>query len=385
MLSGPTPSGISVARALYVHSPFCVRRCPYCDFDIALFTDRLPPRRYLDALELEVDRLATPFAPRSVFVGGGTPTVLKPADLDRFFQILSQGIDLSRVVEFSIEANPENLRADRIELLASHRVTRASLGAQSFQQDVLDRLGRRHSPDQIHSAVRRLREAGIPHVNVDLIHGAPGQDLEALERDLDEVCSLDCDHVSAYSLTYEPGTEMTAARDRGALRMVEESVELEMLRIVRDRLEVGGFRPYEVSNYARAGGRCIHNLTYWRNHAYLGLGPGAVSYSKGIRRKNHPDLATWCAALEQGQDPIRDEERLNPDRSLLETLMLALRTPTGLRESTLRRRFGLSLAALDQDVLGRLEQAALIDRSALRIRPTRRGLELADGMAAEFF
>ncbi|MFH0945150.1 MAG: radical SAM family heme chaperone HemW [Planctomycetota bacterium] len=381
--SSPAPDpGPDPIRAVYVHSPFCVRRCPYCDFSIALFTDRVSPARYLQALRLEVRRLSRTHSPRTLYIGGGTPTVLKRADLETFFQVLWERLDRSRLVEFSIEANPENLRADRIACLVDHGVTRVTLGAQSLDPDALRFLGRRHTPDQVVGAVARLRAAGVSAVGVDLIYGLPDQTPGALEQDLERLIRLGCDHVSAYCLTFEPGTRLSEQRQGGLVKPLSNDAELGLYRLVRDRLTDAGYRQYEVSNFAREGARSLHNLTYWRNRPYLGLGPSAVSYRRGIRRKNTPDLAAWCDLLEAGLDPTVEQECLDPDRSLKETVMLALRTVAGIRASTLLRRYGRGFEALDPKVLDHLSEQRLIDRSEHLLRPTPRGLELADGIGA---
>ena len=377
-----SPTAESAVRALYVHSPFCVRRCPYCDFSIALFTDRVLPAQYLRGLELEVGRLRGRHAPRTIFVGGGTPTVLKPDDLQTFFQILWKRFDRSRLVEFSIEANPENLRPDRIACLVEHGITRVSLGAQSFDPSSLQFLGRRHEPATIEQAVLNLRTAGIPRINIDLIYGLPCQTVASLENDLEHLIRLRCDHVSAYSLTYEPGTELTASRDRGEILPLEDRQEIELYRVARDRLVAAGFQQYEISTFARPGARCRHNLTYWRNQPYLGLGPSAVSYVGGTRWKNQPMLAEWCRLLEQGLDPVVERETLEPARSLRETVMLALRTTSGITDASLRRRHGSGLEALDPQVLNHLAEHDLLVWTPDRIRPTPRGIEMADGLAA---
>ena len=359
-----------------------MRRCPYCDFSIALFTDRVTPVRFLRGLELEVGRLQRRHAPRTIFVGGGTPTVLKPDDLQAFFQILWKRFDRSRLTEFSIEANPENLRPDRIACLVENGITRVSLGAQSFDPGSLRFLGRRHAPDTIRNAVSNLRRAGLSRINLDLIYGLPGQTKASLDADLSQLLRLDSDHVSAYALTYEPGTALTASRDRGELHPLRDEQELELYRLVRDRLRAAGYHQYEVSNFARPGARCRHNLTYWRNRSYLGLGPSAVSYVDGTRRKNHADLATWCDRLERGLDPTMEQETLETSRSLRETVMLALRTPSGVTDASLRRRHGVGFEALDPARLTHLVEHDLLRWTPERIRPTARGLEMADGLAA---
>ena len=334
------------------------------------------------ALQLEVRRLSATISPRTLYIGGGTPTVLKPADLRSFFRILWERLDPSRLVEFSVEANPESLRDDRVACLVDHGVTRVTLGAQSLDPDALRFLGRRHTPDQVVRAVGRLRAAGIRTIGTDLIYGLPDQTPAALARDLERLISLDCDHISAYCLTYESGTMLFEQRREGLVRSLSDDAELVHYRLVREQLAAAGYRQYEVSNFARVGARSLHNQTYWRNQPYLGMGPSAVSFLGGIRSKNAPDLGSWCDLLEQGLDPAAEQECLDPERSLRETVMLALRTVAGIRASRLLRQYGQGFEALDAKVLKHLTEVGLIDHSEDRLRPTPRGLELADGVAA---
>lgn len=381
-VSGVLPTGCRV-RAVYVHSPFCARRCPYCDFAISPLRAGIPAGRYLDGLARELERRAGGIAPRTLFVGGGTPTALAPRELERFFALLATTIDRSRMVEFSVEANPEDVDEERTELLRQAGVTRVSLGAQSFQRDLLRRLGRAHEGSTIERAVRTLRGAGIPRINLDLIFGVPGQTEAHLEADLARAIALRPDHVSCYGLTFEPGTLFSRAMARGRMRPVDEERELTFYRRIRQALGAAGYLHYEVSNFARPGARCLHNLTYWRNLPHLGIGPSAVSYIGGARRRNDPDLARWCDRLAAGEDPVHDLETLPWERSLRETVMVGLRMRAGVGEGRLARRYGRGFEALEADALARLRQHGLITADEHRLRLTSRGLELADTVATE--
>lgn len=345
--------------------------------------------RYLGALELEVGRASLltdrEHALRTIFVGGGTPSFLSPSDLGRFFAILRTGFDHSAVAEFSLEANPEDLDDERVAVLVKSGVTRVSIGAQSFDPRSLRMLGRRHRAADIRGAVERLRHAGVRSVGLDLIVSIPGQTREGALIDLDHALAVAPDHISVYCLTYEPGTGITGALERGRLTPHPPEEELLRMHLARDRIEGRGLRRYEVSNYARPGHRCQHNLTYWRNRDHLGIGPGAVAFVDGVRRKNHPDLKTWCERLEAGLDPAQESERLEPAHSLRETVMVGIRTRGGVSDRWLRARHGVGLATLDGRALARLREEGLIDPDPLRIRLTARGFEVADAVAAELF
>jgi len=320
--------------------------------------------------------------PKTVFVGGGTPTALAPEDLARFFEIIDAHVDRSRVVEFSVEANPEDLDSAKIACLAAAGVNRVNLGVQSFQPDVLETLGRAHDADRVRDSVRRIRAAKIPRIGLDLIFGVPGQSRAGLDADIDALLALAPDHISTYGLTYEPGTALTRARDRGDVVIQDEDDELALYRRLRERLAAAGFEHYEVSNFARPGARCRHNLTYWRDRSHLGVGPSAVSFMDGERRKNLPGLAAWCAALERGEDPVGETERLTPAHALRERVMVALRLRHGIRLDQLRRA-SPDLDGLDLETVGRLREQHLLTDDPNRLELTERGLELSDYVTAE--
>lgn len=372
-----------LARGVYVHVPFCARRCPYCDFAIALPRDAVSADRYLATLALEVERLPPLPRARTVFLGGGTPSRLTPEQLGRLVDTLAQRLMWSGVREFSLEANPEDVDRDRAEAFARFGVTRVSLGVQSFEPRTLRLLGRRHRAEDVARAVSALRAAGICRINLDLIFGAPGHSLAALESDLDRLLSLEPDHVSAYSLTYESGTPFQRAVARGTLAPQEDRAELEQFRRIHARLVGAGFSHYEISNYARPQARCLHNLTYWHNEPHVGVGPSAVSYQGGVRRRNEPDLRRWCELLEAGRSPVVEAETLPPRRALGECVMMGLRLATGVRASRLRRRFGSPLPEIDASAVQRLQDAGLLERHDQRFRLTPRGVELADFAASE--
>lgn len=265
--------------------------------------------------------------------------------------------------------------------LARAGVDRVSLGAQSFDPDTLATLGRAHDAEAIAGAVRRLRAAGVSAVSIDLIFGAPGQTLDRLDRDVDALLELAPEHVSTYGLTYEPGTDLTRARDRGEVDAAPEEHELALYRRLRDRLVEAGYAHYEVSNFARPGARCRHNLAYWRNRPHAAFGPGAAGFAGGERRRNVRGTAAWCARLERGEDPVGEVERLPPERALRESVMVGLRLRRGVRLDHLARRHG-SLAGLDLAAVERLRRDGLLDPDPERLRLSDRGLEVADWVTA---
>lgn len=375
------------AASLYVHVPFCESKCSYCDF-YSVPSGGVRESRYVDALAAE-SALRTPadFAPRTVFVGGGTPTALSDDDFVRMLELV-RGIAApgGRLVEWTVEANPGSLTRTKASALASAGVTRISLGVQSFDDAVLRSVGRVHDAVTAREAVAIARASGIPSVSLDLLFAIPGQGLATFERDLAEAVALGTDHVSAYALLYEHGTAMTRRRDEGLVEREEEDIELTMMRRAREVLGAAGFVRYEVSNFARPGHACLHNVNYWRNGEYLGLGASAASYLGGERRTNVASWRDYETAALAGRDPVAFSERLAPDDAMGEEVMLRLRMAEGLSLAALSARWGRDARRRYDALVARFAAAGLLDVTdeGDRVAFSERGLEVADGVLAEF-
>ena len=380
-LAGPGPA------SLYVHIPFCESKCSYCDF-YSVAAGGVQESHYVDALAAE-SALRTPegFAPRTVFVGGGTPTALSDDDFVRMLDLV-RGIALpgGRLVEWSVEANPGSLTPAKARALADAGVTRISLGVQSFDDAVLRSVGRVHDAKTAREAVAIARGSGVPTVSLDLLFAIPGQGLATFERDLAEAVALGTDHVSAYALLYEHGTTMTRRRDEGLVEREEEDIELTMMRRAREVLGAAGFRRYEISNFARPGRECLHNVNYWRNGEYLGLGASAASYLGGERRTNVASWRDYETASLGGRDPAVFRERLAAGNAMGEEVMLRLRMAEGLSFAALSARWKLDARARYDGLVRRFAAAGLLDvtEGGDRIAFSERGLEVADGVLAEF-
>ncbi|HMF11279.1 MAG TPA: radical SAM family heme chaperone HemW, partial [Gemmataceae bacterium] len=289
----------STPRAAYVHVPFCAHHCGYCDFAVAVGRDALIDR-YLDALAAELATLLEPRPVQTVFVGGGTPTYLSARQVHRLLSDVNRWLPLEPGGEFSIEANPGTLGAEKVAALADCGVTRVSLGAQSFQPRLLHVLERDHSPDDVPRAVEAIRRR-IPELSLDLIFGVPGQTLAAWDADLRQALALQPDHVSTYGLTYEKGTPLWKQRQRGAIAALGEEAELSLYAHAIDTLEVAGFEHYEISNFALPGRRSRHNQVYWANEPYYGFGMGATRYVDGRRESNTRDLSAYTRRALAGE------------------------------------------------------------------------------------
>jgi oxygen-independent coproporphyrinogen-3 oxidase len=335
--------------------------------------------RYLDALAAELATLGEPQVVHTLFLGGGTPTHLSPAQLERLLEAVLHWLPLAPGAEVSVEANPDTLSADKIAVLADHGVNRVSLGAQSFHPHLLRALERAHDADEIPRAVERLRWR-IAQVSLDLIFAVPGQTLADWTTDLQAALRLEPDHLSTYGLTYETGTPLWKRRRRGEIRMVDEDDELAMYRAAIDTLEAAGFEHYEISNFARPGRRSRHNQVYWANEAYFGFGMGAARYVLGRREVNTRDLAAYLERALSGQPATFQSEELPPLERARETMAVQLRRCAGIERSSFRAQTGFDLEAVASPRLGDLVEQGLLRDDGASVCLTRAGKYVADAV-----
>jgi oxygen-independent coproporphyrinogen-3 oxidase len=314
------------AEHVYVHVPFCARRCTYCDFSIAV-RRRVPVEEYLAALAREVERAGMPEAPRTVYLGGGTPSLLGGAGLSRIASLLGRRGDLD---EFTVEANPDDVTPEAAGAWAAAGVTRLSIGAQSFDDRVLAWMHRTHDEAAIARAVKTARAAGVRDISLDLIFALPESLGRDFSRDLAAAIACEPDHISLYGLTIEPGTALARQEQRGALAGAAEPRYEEEYLEAHATLEAAGYRFYEVSNAARPGKEAVHNRAYWRLAPYLGFGPSAHSFDGTSRWWNEAAYARWQRLIAQGDSPIAGREILGEPQRRLEQLYLGLRTSDGI-------------------------------------------------------
>lgn len=326
---------------IYIHIPFCATRCSYCDFYSTLLLSEVG-ERYVDALLAEARLRRGELhgaVVKTLYLGGGTPSQLPLALLSRLIRGLREVIDLGAVTEFTVEANPDDVTREWCETVKSLGVNRVSMGVQSFEDEILKLIGRRHTARQVGDAMVSLREAGINNVSIDLIYGLPGQTVSSWAATVDQAVALGPWHISAYGLTYEEGTRLWHQRERGEVTEVPEEQCLEMYRLMTERLQRAGFEHYEISNFALPGWCSKHNSSYWNDTPYLGLGAAAHSYDGQVRRSNPCDLRTYTDRLLAGEK-VCEEERLTPGERYDERVMLGLRTSRGVDARRLREDFG---------------------------------------------
>lgn len=385
--------------ALYVHIPWCLSKCPYCDFN-SWAARSWPESDYADALvrELRERTAGDGFEGRrfsTVFFGGGTPSLFHPRTIGLILDAVAAG-GLCADAEITLEANPGTVTEDRLRDFRAAGVNRISYGVQSFQPDLLLALGRRHSADDSRRALAAARRAGFENLSLDLIFAIPGQVVGACEADVEEAIAHGTEHVSAYALTYEPGTAFHRDRALGRMRQAPEDLEISMFELVRERLEAAGLRPYEISNFAQPRRASRHNQAYWRGLPYLGLGAGAHSFTPsdgrdegpdacfGRRWENLRDPAAWMTSIREKGTAVASEESLGRGEAMGETCWLALREVRGLDPTCFRDRFGVDLVESFPHVR-ELEADGLVEWREGRLALTRRGLLLADGVFASFF
>jgi oxygen-independent coproporphyrinogen-3 oxidase len=362
---GPT------GRALYVHVPFCRSKCRYCGFSSVPLDGPGPAEAFVQAVLVELeqrrDQLALPV--ETIYVGGGTPTVLPAALLAELLEALAARLGPGG--EFTIEANPATVEPDLAGRLVDAGVNRVSLGAQSFRDAELAWLGRIHRSARTARTVDALTSAGIANIGLDLIYGLPGQTVEQFGTSLTAAAALPIAHVSCYALSYDPPSPLWADLQAGRVEPLADEIQERMYRRAREILQGQGLEQYELSNFARLGMASRHNQVYWRNEAYVGLGPAAASYLAGLRSTNTTDLAAYFDRIGRSQPATAESERLTGRAAMAEALMLALRLCAGVDRGGFARRWGADPAeafarSVDKHVRG---GALSLDRRVLRLHP----------------
>ena len=381
---------------LYVHIPFCLAKCAYCDFVSFAGLEPLYGA-YVEALSLEIALVAPRWAGFSfdtLFIGGGTPTVLPTASLEAIMAACREGLHFAEDAEITVEANPGTVTPANLSALRKAGVTRLSLGVQSLRDPDLALLGRLHDRKTALEAFYWAREAGFENINLDFIFGLPGQTVSQWQKVLEEALRLRPEHLSLYALTLEEGTPLEARIRRGDLPVPNEEASAAMYELAESLLEGAGYAHYEISNWARRSPKdpphgpptlaCRHNLKYWRNEPYLGLGAAAHSYDGAARYANVSDPAAYIARMRQGQEAVAEREAPTLAQKMGETMMLGLRLIEGISHQDFEVRFGVRLDAVYGREIGELAQEGLLEVDERGIRLTPRGRLLGNRVFAAF-
>lgn len=371
---------------IYIHVPFCVSKCSYCDFYSVATLKKM--QDYVQALKKELKVRQYELEGQTVdtvYWGGGTPSLLSEKHICEVMSLLRESYNISDEVEVTIECNPGDYNKQKIGHIIASGVNRFSLGAQSFSDDTLKLLGRRHSVKETETMFRAIRDLGVHNISLDLIYGIPGTDMDDLNRDLEALIRLHPTHISAYHLIYEEGTPMSYALEQGRISELSEELSLEMSHTVSGKLQEAGYEHYEVSSYALPGMRSRHNSSYWHDIPYIGLGPSAHSYIHPWRSTNSSDLKCYIDSLSNQDFLLREFEYITDEVAFEEYLMTRLRTSDGISLDTVRVRFGDEKAEYLNTKINTYISEGLMIEDRGRIRFTQNGLDISNTIISSLF
>lgn len=368
--------------SLYIHIPFCVRKCLYCDFPSfsgmeSIFDD------YVRMLCREIDETYSDYRGmevKSIFIGGGTPSVLPPALLGRISDKIFSRFDVDSKAEITIETNPGTLDAKKLAEMKSMYFNRLSMGLQAWQDRLLKKLGRIHTADEFETNFLQARDAGFKNINVDLMFALPAQSLDDWQETLEKVMKLRPEHISAYSLIIEEGTPFFDMFDRGELKETDEDTDRKMYYLAKEMLFDKGYKQYEISNFAKEGFECYHNKVYWRTEEYQGFGLGAHSYADGVRFHNTYDMKEYL----RGEGLRLDKEFLSLQEKQEEFMFMGLRMNEGVSEAEFLRRFGESMDSVYGDEIKELISEELLVKKDGRLSLTDRGVDISNSVFEKF-
>lgn len=373
-------------EALYVHIPFCQAKCNYCDFYSFPGSSSELQERYVKALikegflrkrDLEVNL-------KSIFFGGGTPTCLSGGLLVKLLEFLKGNFQIDPEIEITVEANPGTVDREKLKLMSIFGVNRLSFGVQSFNQELLTRLGRIHSPEDVYKSFSLARQEGFTNLNFDLMYGLPGQTLLDWEETLLKVLEFNLEHISLYQLKIEEGTPFGRDLEKGLLQEFDDGLALEMYKLAKKYLAQAGFIHYEISNFAKPGYKCGHNQVYWRCEPYLGLGAGAHSYLPPERIENLDEAVSYISGLEEGKFPPNFREKQTLAIAMSETMFMGLRLMEGVNLNHFHARFGQDAREVFREAIQKCQDWGLIslDKDFLKLTP--QGVYLGNLVFEEF-
>lgn len=369
--------------SLYIHIPFCAKKCNYCDFNSYVALELVSS--YIEALRKEIllySHIERPV--KTVYIGGGTPTILSEKDLETLIDCILRHFHIKSGAEFTVEANPGTLSRRKLLVLKKLGVNRLSLGLQAYQDRLLRMMGRIHSAKEFEECFKMAREAGFDNINVDVIFGLPGQTVSDFMETLEYLTTFSPEHISCYSLTVEKGTIFFEMQERGLLQLPSEEEERAMYHKAVEYLKGQGFIHYEISNFAIPGRMSRHNIACWKYEDYLGLGAGAHSFMDGRRSYNHPSPHEYLKSLSQNMLPVGNMEYLDTKEQQAEFCFLGLRLIEGLDKQAFRRRFGKDIHETYDGAIRKLAVSGLLKEDEMHLKLTPKGLDLANEVFVEF-
>ncbi|WP_379161077.1 radical SAM family heme chaperone HemW [Paenibacillus sp. sgz5001063] len=373
-------------EAVYIHIPFCTNKCFYCDFNSYVLKDQ-PVMDYLEALDREMEltvKNTPPGVIKTIFVGGGTPTVLKPYEMAFFLQSVRRHFpQWDENIEFSMEANPGTTDKDKLAVMKEGGVNRVSFGVQAFQNDLLSGIGRIHNVDDVYRSLENARSVGLHNLSVDLMFGLPNQSVDMLRESITKALELDLPHYSIYSLKVEENTLFHTLFNKNKLPLPSEEDELEMYLLLMSTMEAAGYGQYEISNFAKPGMESRHNITYWRNEDYYGLGAGAHGYVKRQRHMNIKGVNPYIEASLKGL-PRLDSFTVSEQEAMEDFMMVGLRMREGVSDQAFRTQFGKSLQDIFAGSLNKMLAAGLLDQDGDIYRLSKQGILFGNDVFGEF-
>lgn len=371
---------------LYIHVPFCGSKCNYCDFNSYAGKINLA-EDYFNSMKREIRHYTDEmkyYIVHTIFIGGGTPSVVNEKYISEILEECRAQYKISDTCEISIESNPGTLNMEKLKAYRDCGINRISIGLQAYQDKLLEYLGRCHSSSDFVDSVKKAKEAGFDNINADVIFGIPGQTLEDWKQTLDKLISLDVSHISAYSLKIEEGTKFGVMEESGSLVPVEDELDREMYHFAQDYLLKNGYNQYEISNFAKTGFECKHNMTYWKCIDYLGLGAGAHSYLQGIRFYNESTIEEYISCLNRGEKPVEERFALEFTDRMSEYMFLGLRLIKGINGAEFKELFNQNMFEKYAANFDKLEKQKLIQIEGDNVKLTRLGLDLANQVFVEF-
>ncbi|CAM3794662.1 radical SAM family heme chaperone HemW [Alkalicoccus chagannorensis] len=375
-----------MARALYVHVPFCEQICHYCDFN-KFFLKNQPVDQYVDTaveeMEMTTKRMPTEQID-TIYVGGGTPTALTTPQLERLLRGITTHFPVAPDAEWTVEVNPGSADIDKMKMMKQAGVNRLSIGVQTFDEGLLQAINRDHQNAHVEETLHAAHTAGITNLSIDLMFGLPTQTFRQWQQTLQAAVSLPVTHISAYSLKIEPKTVFYQMMNRGHLRMPAQEVEADMYEELLQTAEANDFLPYEISNFAKPGFESRHNLTYWNNEGYYGIGAGAHSYTEGIRRRNHGPLPKYFRSMEEHGHPYLEEHPVTFQEKMEEEMFMGLRKRIGVSGTQFHERYGMRLDEAFPSVVPELVEHGLLERNEERLALTEKGRLLGNEVFERF-
>ncbi|WP_075983590.1 radical SAM family heme chaperone HemW [Bacillus massilinigeriensis] len=373
-------------EAAYIHIPFCEHICHYCDFN-KVFLKGQPVDEYLLSLEEEIRLTLAPLQTKvfkSIFVGGGTPTALNEKQLKKLCEIIQKHLPYDSNTEYTFEANPGDLSKEKFQILYDFGVNRLSFGVQSFNDELLKKIGRVHRAQDVFHSVDLAKRTGFRNISIDLIYSLPGQTVDDFKQTLETAFTLDIPHYSGYSLIIEPKTVFYNLLQKGKLPVTSEDTEATMYEILMEQMEKNGFGQYEISNFSKKGYESRHNLTYWNNEEYFGFGAGAHSYVDGKRRSNHGPLKKYMNDLQHGMIPILHEHVVTKQEGMEEEMFLGLRKVSGVNVQHFIHKFDENALKRFKKQIEKLQTQGLLQVKENNISLTKQGRLLGNEVFQEF-